>query len=78
MADESILVVWPVVIRQNPKPGSVRGHHCSNCGIEVWVMPENLTLGFRMLCVACSAELEGIVDMRPASDAHKIKNAENN
>jgi hypothetical protein len=78
VADESILVVWPVEEMPDPNPDSVRGHYCSKCGIEVWVMPKNLTLGFRMICLTCSAKLEEIVAVRPASAAHKIKNAENN
>jgi hypothetical protein len=55
MDDENVLACWRVVDLAVPKSGSVRGHHCSRCGYEVWVMRKNLGHGLTLLCRSCSA-----------------------
>jgi formylmethanofuran dehydrogenase subunit E len=78
--DEKILGVWRVADLSVPKSGSVRGHYCSECREEVWLMPRNLTLGLRLLCLRC-AETKDELTVLPAEVAHLQKfqeNADNN
>lgn len=51
---DNVLACWRVADLPDPKVGSVRGHHCSRCGAEVWVMPANLSLGLRIHCRPCA------------------------
>lgn len=54
--DELILACWRVADLPDPKGGSVRGHLCTDCTAEVWVMPRNLAIPARILCRPCAAE----------------------